>query len=292
MPQLAPEYYVTSYTTAYPNGPAALACAILFFVLGMINLFFTVRTRAWFVLFCTVSCWMEGIGYIFRRQMLYTATMNTYIVSQCFLIITPILLALVDYILVGKLLGRGDFQSDPRLRMLRPQWIARIFTTSDFVCLALQGGGSSMLVNGDANGVEVGNRILRIGIFLQIGIFTLFAIFAFFVYISPSLKYRTNIAYRPVFIALVVTFVFMQIRNIFRSVEFLMGFHGYINAHEQFLYCFDFMLIFATCLVFTFAHFGFFLKRNENAPSNETSSIQISEQTRSRYDEQKAAAQP
>uniref|UniRef100_A0A7S0VB24 Uncharacterized protein n=1 Tax=Polytomella parva TaxID=51329 RepID=A0A7S0VB24_9CHLO len=264
MPNLAPENDVTAYTTAYPNANAALACAILFWILGIINLGATIKTRAWFVLFCTVSCVLEGVGYLYRRKMLYTPTMGTYIVSQCFLIITPILLALVDYVLVGKLLERGNFQEDPRLRSMRPRWIARIFTASDFFCLALQGGGSSLLVNSSPSQIKLGDTILRVGIFLQIGIFSLFAIFSILVYISPALKYRYNLAFRPIFTMLAITWSLMQIRNIYRAVEFLMGFHGYINAKEEFLYCFDFALIFITCMFFTFGHYGFYLEKSSN----------------------------
>uniref|UniRef100_A0A6U0TCI6 Uncharacterized protein n=1 Tax=Polytomella parva TaxID=51329 RepID=A0A6U0TCI6_9CHLO len=255
------------YLVGNPKAYGAIIAAALFFVLNFFNYYHTRRTGHYFVLFAWITCVLECIGYICRCIMTYHPLRGIYIASQCLLVITPVFTTLVNYIVVGRLLARGDFTKDPLIRFMHPAWIARIFTFSDFFCLILQGAGASMLVGNTAKQISRGLKILRAGLFIQIGIFTIFAILALLVYISPVFNYRKNRDFRPLFIVLGITIVLIQVRTIFRVVEFLMGADSYIETHEAFLYCCDFALIFICCILFTFVHYGDYL----NIPVSEDS---------------------
>lgn len=51
-----------------------------------------------------------------------------------------------------------------------------------------------------------------------------------------------------------VTSCLIMIRSLFRVVEYLQGFNGYILEHEAFLYIFDALLMFSVMAVFIAVH--------------------------------------
>lgn len=55
-------------------------------------------------------------------------------------------------------------------------------------------------------------------------------------------------------VALYIGSLLILVRSIFRVVEYLQGWQGYILSHEIFLYIFDACLMFAVMLIFNWIH--------------------------------------
>ena len=53
---------------------------------------------------------------------------------------------------------------------------------------------------------------------------------------------------------LYLTSVFIMIRSIVRTVEFLQGYKGYIITHEAFLYVFDALLMLCVLVILNIVH--------------------------------------
>lgn len=52
--------------------------------------------------------------------------------------------------------------------------------------------------------------------------------------------------------ALYITSVLIMIRSVFRAVEYLQGFDGYLLSHEAYLYIFDAALMLIVMLIFNY----------------------------------------
>jgi hypothetical protein len=187
---------------------------------------------------------------------------------EAFLIIPPVLLAIVDYICTGRLLaaaaaadadadadaphdttaggaGRASAPS-PRQRQSGARWVARLFTASDLLCLALQGAGGALCAAPST--MQTGTRLLLVGLSLQLGFFTLYTAITVRVHRT---KFARDAAARPLFACLYATIALMYLRNVFRVVEFGTGYTGYLKTHEAFFYCLDCVPLWICFAVFT-----------------------------------------
>ena len=125
-----------------PKQAPAVVAIIVFLALGLVNLAITFKTKAWFMLIVALTAFLEVGGFIFRIAVLHDPTIGNVAITQALLIISPILLALVDYEAVGKLMKLG--QGTGRLR---PGLVAKLFFGSDILCLLIQVGGLAWLQN-------------------------------------------------------------------------------------------------------------------------------------------------
>lgn len=172
MPTCSPTIYASLHTC--PNEDAAIAAASLFAAITLASLIITLKTRCWFVLFVPLTGALEAVGYGLRVSFVREPTFISLVIMQCCIIVSPVLLAIVDYVCLGRVIALADSQRVPiALRRFAP-WIGRAFTLSDVLCLALQGFGGGMLVSEDAATQELGTRVLLVGILLQVVFFTLF----------------------------------------------------------------------------------------------------------------------
>ena len=115
----------------------AILCAALFLAITLVNLGLTYKTRTWFMLWVTFSGCSEAAGYSARAWVHYYPETDPVTAMQCFLIITPIFLCMVDYVCIGKLLDLAEDPEKARLfGFIRPAWIARFFFASDIACIA------------------------------------------------------------------------------------------------------------------------------------------------------------
>lgn len=242
-----------------PNEKAAAAAAALYAFMTVASLAVTVKTRAWFMLFVPITGALESIGFGMRIAYTNDPAYIKLVIMQCFLIIPPVLLAICDYVCVGRLLSLTDPAKHPPAMRRFARWVAAAYTASDFFCLALQGGGGGMLASNNVNTISMGTNLLLAGLALQLAFFSSFTLITIYVHSSPRFGLRGDRSLTPVWIALYSTIVLMFGRNIFRVIEFAQGWFGYLATHEMFLYVFDVMLILGCFIFFTVLHFGFFL---------------------------------
>ncbi|GLI70986.1 hypothetical protein VaNZ11_016093 [Volvox africanus] len=180
---------------------------------------------------------------------------------QCFLIISPVLLAIVEYICLGKMVAMSKTGRDSRIM----RWQSRVFALSDVVCLCIQGSAGAMLSSKDPDTSLRGRRLMLIGLAAHLGSFTCFTCLCAYVQRSPQYGLEHLSPARHVFGTLYATIAFMFGRNIFRVAEFTQGFHGSLASNEVYFYVFDFTLIFGCFLLFAVQHFGVYLPRVQEA---------------------------
>lgn len=199
--------------------------------------------------------------------MINAPDFEVFKVNQCFLVISPVLLAIVEYITVAKLLAlsaakqdNGDGKKSPAA--ILSKYVAWAFTASDVICCLLQGSGGALYVNPET--ADLARLLLLIGLFAQLGFFSLFIGLLVYLQLSPRFGFRDEKlrCARPVFVCLYTTTLLLHLRNIFRVIEFAQGFDGDLARQENMLYIFDFAPIFACFLLFTFMHYGFVLGPN------------------------------
>jgi hypothetical protein len=201
--------------------------------------------------------------------MINAPDLEIYKINQCFLVISPVLLAIVEYITMAKLLAisaashGGDSRKTPA--GVLSKYVAWAFTVSDIICCLLQGSGGALYV--DPAKADLARLLLLIGLFAQLAFFSLFIALLVYVQSSPRFGFREGKLrrLRPVFVCLYASTLLLQLRNIFRVIEFEQGFEGELATQENMLYIFDFAPIYACFLLFTFMHFGFWLGPNAAA---------------------------
>jgi hypothetical protein len=199
--------------------------------------------------------------------MINRPDLEVYKVNQCFLIISPVLLAIVEYITMSRLLAlsaadqaatAADARKTPAGILSR--YVAWAFTASDILCCLLQGSGGALY--SDPAMADMARLLLLIGLFAQLAFFSLFIALMMFVHLSPRFGFRAGGSLqklRFVFVSLYSTTLLLQLRNAFRVVEFVQGFDGELARSENMLYIFDFGPIYACFLLFTFLHYGWWL---------------------------------
>ena len=163
-----------------PDEKAAAAAAALYAFMTVASLAVTVKTRAWFMLFVPITGALESIGFGMRIAYTNNPAYMTLVIMQCFLIIPPVLLAICDYVCVGRLLSLSDPAKHPPVMRRFARWVAGAYTASDFFCLALQGGGGGMLATNDVKWISMGTNLLLAGLSLQLAFFTSFTLIAIY----------------------------------------------------------------------------------------------------------------
>ncbi|KAG2425793.1 hypothetical protein HXX76_013418 [Chlamydomonas incerta] len=258
--------------------PAVIAL-ILYALAGLVALLLTWRTRAWFMCVVTITAWLEALGFAARVIVINSPNLNVYIGMQALLIITPVILPLVDYIVVGRLVALGDAAA--LHRWIKPVYIPRFFLASDVFTLMLQGAGGGLISSTDPKSRDMGRNLLLAGLFLQLGFFTAFTALTAWAQTNRGFGLRERSkALIPrlgtVFACLYTTIALMYLRNIFRTVEFIMGYDGYLATHEAFFYGFDFVPIFGSVLIFCVWHFGYYMPAKGDGSSFISSSTPVS----------------
>lgn len=94
---------IYDYFEFYPSKAVAIVALALFALASLGILAQTIRSRAWFMLIAVVVGLLEAGGFACRIAMLSHPIRGVYIIMQCLLIIPPSFLALVDYIVLGRL---------------------------------------------------------------------------------------------------------------------------------------------------------------------------------------------
>lgn len=138
---------VYDYYHFEPSRDIAIVALSLFLAVSLAILVLTIKSRAWFMLIPTIVGLLEMGGYASRIRMLSHPLRGVYIVQQCLLIIPPSFLALVDYIVLGRLVKMIQAAKPPisdTYRNLKPKWLTWSFFTVEIISLALQGAGKSL----------------------------------------------------------------------------------------------------------------------------------------------------
>ncbi|KAL3490047.1 RTA1 like protein-domain-containing protein [Aspergillus germanicus] len=212
-----------------PSKPAAIACAIVFLVLTVLQLWRIIRTRKWFGFAIVIGGLFEVLGLAARSYNVDHPTAKTAIIMQTLLVLlAPVLLAASIYMFLGRLIRASGH---PQLSPIRITWLTKIFVAGDILCFLVQAAGAAKL-----------NYPLRVGAAgCCICFFALCAVL-FHIRISPA-RFTGHVdpTLRLGFLLLTLyaSSILVTERDAFRLVEDAEGEGGYLLSYEWPLYALD-----------------------------------------------------
>jgi hypothetical protein len=173
--------------------------------------------------------------------MCYSQTdkLMPYIIQSIFLLLPPILFAASIYMVLGRIiLATGG----ARHSIIRPTIITKTFVWSDVVAFFIQGGGAGLQVV--SNLATASEWIVVAGLAVQILMFGFFVVTAVvfqrrFQSSSPEAATDSRVDWKLSLFMLYGVSALIMIRSIFRVVEFVTGYSGYVMSNEWTLYVFD-----------------------------------------------------
>ena len=232
--------------------------------------------RMWPMYLIPLTAGMEALGYYFRIDAAHNANVGNLTTSLLFLLVPPILSAVVDYVTVGQLLTIAGKMST--LGCLHPQYIAAFFLTADVLCLGVQGSAAPYLTNHNVDQALKGQKIVVAGLALQLFVFVVFGCIAIAAAMLPAYhKHGVAIAsgwrIRLIFARLLTSIGLLLLRNCYRLYEFvyerdLLTSTVAIEIPEWQFYAFDAIPIFVCYSLLTIFHFGFVMPGIGQAAEN------------------------
>jgi len=240
------------YTFHYvPMIPLAAVNSAVFGVITIILFALTYRYGGKFMYIIAVTGLAEVLGYILRIFATQQTSLGLFIGSSVLLLIAPITLALVNYMVIGKLL----MAVNKPFWIMQPRHIARVFLASDIVCLFIQGNGGSLTAITSLN-PNIGKALILVGLIVQMAFFAAFTVVTCVIAVGKGFRLYSAPSLRPVFHGLWITIGLLFVRNIYRLVEFSSGTDSYIPTHEWVFTVFETYVIFLCLVFYAIYHFG------------------------------------
>ncbi|KAL4863181.1 hypothetical protein BDV12DRAFT_177813 [Aspergillus spectabilis] len=249
-----------------PSIPAAAIFIVLFGGSTGYHIYQLVKARALYFIPFVIGGVFQILGYLFRILSHNNTDSNPlYALQTVLILLGPALYAASIYMVLGRLIIYLDAQEHS---LVRVNWMTKIFVTGDVVSFLMQCGGGGLMSGDNPDSRKIGETITIIGLVVQVIFFGFFLITAIICHIrihkattSRALEatqhWRGNWTARnwvTLLYALYVVSVLILIRSVFRLVEFIDGYGGYLMTHEVFLYVFDAVLMAVVMGVLNFWH--------------------------------------
>ncbi|KAJ6540732.1 RTA1 like protein-domain-containing protein [Mycena capillaripes] len=196
-------------------------------------------------------------GFAVRILVHHSPTsLGLNIATTLLILLSPCLYLALDYMILGRLAGLFGPDIAKKTMLIAPTRVATIFVWSDVGTFLIQAIGGSMTTSSKIDTINLGNKIVIVGLGVQLASFglftTLIVVFGLRVRkLFPHVWRATgNQDFSPfskepvadwhiLYYTLCLSCVAILIRSIFRMAEFIQGHKGYISTHEAFFYCFD-----------------------------------------------------
>ncbi|KAL6405811.1 hypothetical protein AUP68_10950 [Ilyonectria robusta] len=151
--------------------------------------------------------------------------------------------------------------------LIKKKWLTKIFVVGDVISFFVQGGeylahdgilGGGIQSSGTESSLNTGKYIIVAGLFVQILFFGCFIAVAVHFYLAmkkvPTSRAQSNTPWRKHLMALFIASALIMVRSLFRVIEYLQGFSGYLLSHEIYLYIFDAVLMLVVMALFNVLH--------------------------------------
>ncbi|KAL7912368.1 RTA1 like domain-containing protein [Trichoderma velutinum] len=241
-----------------PTIGGAVAFVLLFLGTTSLHIYQSFRARCWFVIPFIMGGIFEFIGYAARcvsGKESPNWTLGPYIAQSLLLLVAPSLFAATIYMELGRIISLVN--GEPYC-LIRKKWLTKIFVFGDILSFFLQGGGGGYQASGTASALETGAHIIIVGLFVQLVFFGFFIVVAVKFHLSisrvPTVRSSNELPWQKHMNALYIASIFIMVRSIFRVVEYLQGFNGYLLHHEAYLYIFDALLMFLVMVLLNVVH--------------------------------------
>ncbi|PYH91144.1 RTA1 like protein [Aspergillus ellipticus CBS 707.79] len=247
------------YYYYYPSLAAAVIFIICFLFTTLLHTYQLIRTRTWFFISFVVGGYFEFIGYCARAVSSNQSpnwTLGPFLIQSLLPLVAPALFAASIYMELGRLIIVLHAQKHS---LIRVNWLTKIFVTGDVLSFLLQAGGAGLMGSHSESGLQTGSHIIVVGLVVQILFFGFFiittGIFHRRIQQDPrSYSLGSGINWRKLILVLYAASVLILVRSVYRLVEYIEGFGGYLISHEAYLYIFDALLMFVVMLLFHVVH--------------------------------------
>ncbi|KAI3390593.1 hypothetical protein diail_9110 [Diaporthe ilicicola] len=263
-----------------PSFAAGIAFCVLFGIPFFYHTFRSIQLRKATSIVLALGALTELIGWASRTWAAKCPyNRDAFLSQEVTLIIAPVFFSAALYILLGKLirdLGRAS-------SILSAKWYTIVFCTCDVVSLIIQAVGGAMASMADTDEEQKrGTNIMEGGIVFQLATMTLFGVlFADFIRrimgrrsglrdaVTPSLKLVLG--------AILVSFVMIYIRSIYRTIELAQGWTGFLITHEAYFIGLDAAIMVVAVTVFVPIDPAVMLYGQKYAPTKQSMSADASD---------------
>ncbi|KAI2604150.1 RTA1-domain-containing protein [Hypoxylon fragiforme] len=242
---------IPGYNFAYGYQPS-LAAGIIFCLLFGIAFFGhtlqAIRLRRATSVLLSIGALTELIGWIGRTWSAECPyNQRAYMIQITTLIIGPVFFTGALYVLLGmfiNVLGR-------HYSIMSAKMYTYIFMTCDVISLIIQAAGGAMasMAAGSQKDPKLGTNIMVAGVMFQLVAMTIFTIFAID-FTRRSSKLGMPREYNKILMALFISLAAIYVRSIFRAIELVEGWTGYLMMHEAYFIALDAALMVIAVAIF------------------------------------------
>ncbi|KAF9629483.1 putative rta1 domain protein [Lasiodiplodia theobromae] len=262
--------YIPGIETSYgyvPSEGAGIAFVVIFGVSSLLHLGQTIWSRQWWTILFAIGGLTEVIGWAGRLWSAYCPyNTNAFLMQITTLILAPTFWTAALYVILGRLITLSGPSTSP----LSPRTYLIAFCTADVVSLILQavGGGMASVAASDtpAGDTAPGTNIMVAGIVFQMAAITVFcALFAVFLKRTVTATKKggevtpLSARVKVLVVATTASIAFIYVRSIYRTIELLEGWDGYLITHEVYFVVLDGAMMVCAVAVFNLVHPGWFL---------------------------------
>ncbi|PWY85055.1 RTA1 like protein [Aspergillus heteromorphus CBS 117.55] len=247
------------YYYYYPSLAAAVIFIVCFLLTTLLHTYQLIRTKTWFFIPFVIGGYFEWIGYCARAISSNQSpnwTLGPFLIQSLLPLVAPSLFAASVYMELGRLIIILHAQ---KYSLIRVNWLTKTFVTGDVLSFLLQAGGAGLMSSHSESGVQTGSHVIVVGLVVQI------LFFGFFIISTGIFHNRMNnnptsyslgsgINWQKLIWVLYSASVLILVRSVYRLVEYIEGFGGYLISHEAYLYVFDALLMFVVMLIFHVVH--------------------------------------
>ncbi|KIW11355.1 hypothetical protein PV08_10655 [Exophiala spinifera] len=220
----------------HPSLAAGVVFSTIFGLIAIGHLVIVMRTRVYWIVLFSIGATIETIGWVGRAIGYHCPySRSLFLMQTATLIMGPSWTQAGIYIALWVLvrgLGRKTSPFSPTV------YLFGCFV-ADVVCLSLQatGGGLAGSAYSKHESTDPGTKTMVAGIISQLGVAVVFC-FLFAVVVhrgATQLRDPGNRKLWHITIAIVTAISMMIMRNVYRSIELLQGWRGYLITHERFV---------------------------------------------------------
>jgi hypothetical protein len=247
-----------------PSLGIGIAGLVLFTLSTVIHTYQMCTYRVWWLVVLILGGITEIIGYAARIYSFSDdSNLDAFLAQTVTLIIAPSFFSAALYVVFSQiiyLVGR-------EYSFLAPKWYTVIFVIADIISLVVQavGGGQAAVAAKTQSDTTTGTHTMVAGICFQMLSMTVYVILVI-IYIFRLAKAKAQLTRNmKIFLSgmgIVILMIF--IRCIYRTVELLGGWSGYIITHEVYFACLDGLPMVIAIFTFNIFHPGRYIK-SENS---------------------------
>ncbi|KAK6812550.1 hypothetical protein RU639_011697 [Aspergillus parasiticus] len=255
----------------YPYNPSQTAGYAFMAIFGIttvahIILMFPYKAAYFIPLILGGIC--ETFGYYGRAWSHNNRTLiSSWALQQMLILCAPPFVAATIYMVLGRIIRAFDAE---HLSPMRPKRITVLFVLNDVFCFFTQLGGAGVQITGDAKVMDIGRKVVIVGLVFALVVFLVFVWIAWVFHrrlaAEPTKVAAANpdLNWRRYMWAIYVSCLFLMVRNLVRLVEFG-AVKSALNQQEAYIYVFDAAMMFLSMAVLVFWHPGLLIKKARRA---------------------------